>query len=345
VTDTHFSWIPAYEAIADALLERKDNRDEVLDVFKEISGIENRNSVDPFTFFTAFNRSMISFDRKSAIETVMKRFDIEAPLPEDFMGIPSANHELWQYFDTSRQGVEDCWNLFEVALELSSQGHGKLERETLNVFYDLFDKVHQQENITKARLTRTLYWMRPNFYLPFGEKTREYVHAQYGINTPIVMRGVQYMRLLREMIAVCDEPFYEVAAHAYKAADEQSWWPDLLDYDPDMSIHQWMVLLEDKEITSDGVLKALRRICEMGGEATPDELADERGHNRDYYNSLLRTYSRDTARKMGRSDYKGSWWPFVFVGRNAEEPRRGDYIWRLRPEVIDALNAMEDQTA
>lgn len=343
MAEKRFTWIPAYEAIADALLERKDRQDEVLEVFKEISGIEDRSSVDPFTFFTAFNRGMISFDRKSAVEIVMNRLDVSAPLPEDFLGIPSANHELWQYFDASSQGVEDCWNLFESALDLAHQGHGNLERETLDVFYELFDKVHQQENITKARLTRTLYWMRPNFYLPFGEKTREYVHAQYGINTPIVMRGVQYMRLMREMIAVCDEPFYEVAARAYQAADEQSWWPDLRDYDPDMSIHQWMVLLEDDGLTSDDVRKALRRIRDAGGESTPEELADERGHDRDYYNGLLRTYSRDTARKMGRSDYKGSWWPFIFVGRNAEESRRGDYIWRLRPEVIDALDAMDEQ--
>ena len=343
VSDKHFSWIPAYEAIADALLERKNRRDEVLEVFKEVSGVEDRNSVDPFTFFTAFNRGMISYDRKSAIETVMHRFGVDAPLPEDFLGIPSANHELWQYFDTSSQGVEDCWNLFDVALELTRQGHGKLEAETLDVFYELFDKVHQQENITKARLTRTLYWMRPRFYLPFGEKTREYVHAQYGIDTPIVMRGKQYMRLVREMLAVCEEPFYVVAARAYKAADEESWWPELRDYDPDMSIHQWMVLLEDKTLTDEHVLKTLRRIRDAGGDATPDELADERRHDREYYSNMLRNYSRETARKMGRSDFKGSWWPFLFVGRNADESRKGDYIWRLRPEVIDALDALDEQ--
>ena len=33
-----FTWIPAYEAIADALLARKYNRGEVLSVFAEITG-------------------------------------------------------------------------------------------------------------------------------------------------------------------------------------------------------------------------------------------------------------------------------------------------------------------
>lgn len=339
MSENHFTWIPAYEAIADALLLRKYNRGEVLGVFKEISGVEDREMIDPFTFFTAFNRGMISVDRKAIIETVLERFNIDAPLPEDFTGIPSANHELWMYFDNTPEGIDDCWNLFEVSLQLAAQENP--QEDTLNRFYELFDKVHQQENITKARLTRTLYWMRPSFYLPFGEKTREYVHTQYGLNTPIVMRGIQYLRLISEMRAVCEQPFYEVAARAYHASDNESWWPDLRDYDPDMSIHQWMVLLEDEEVTSKVVLRTLYRMRDAGGDATCDELAGERDHNREYYSSMLRTYARDTARKMGRSDFKGSWWPFIFFGKNAGEDRKGDYIWRLRPEVIDALNEIE----
>ncbi len=339
MSEQHFTWIPAYEAIADAVLERKFNRGEVLEVFKEISGIDDCKAVDPFTFFTAFNRGMIAVDRKSVIEIIMHRFNIDVAIPEDFVGIPCANHELWMYFDNTPEGIDDCWSLFEVALTLADEDTP--QEDTLERFYELFDKVHQQENITKARLTRTLYWMRPNFYLPFGEKTREYVHAQFGLNTPIVMRGTQYMRLIREMNAVCEEPFYEVAARAYKAADNDSWWPDLRDYDPDMSIHQWMVLLEDEEVTSKVVLRTLKRMLKAGGEATPDELAGERDHDREYYSNMLRTYARETARKMGRSDYKGSWWPFIFVGRNAGEDRKGDYIWRLRPEVIDALNELK----
>lgn len=37
-----FTWIPAYEAIADALLARKYNRGEVLSVFAEITGDDER---------------------------------------------------------------------------------------------------------------------------------------------------------------------------------------------------------------------------------------------------------------------------------------------------------------
>lgn len=341
MSEEQFTWIPAYEAIADALLARKYNRGEVLDVFAEITGDDERTNIDPFTFFAAFNRALVEVDRKRAIEMVMHRFGVDAPTPRDFVGIPCSNQENWQYFDRDDEAVDDCWHLFEAALKITDDE--QRDEQGIRAFCELFDKVHKQENITKARLTRALYWMRPTCFLPFGGKTREYVHAQYGINTPIMMHGARYMRLINEMNAVCDEPFYEIAARAYKAADNSAWWPDPHDYDPDMSIHQWMTILVDEELTTPEILRTLQFMHENNDEATTVELADRFLHDRDYYSSLLRTYARTVARKMDRGNFKGSWWPIIFIGRNADEERAGDYIWRLRPEVIDALVALEQE--
>lgn len=336
-----FTWIPAYEAIADALYARKYNRGEVLSVFKEITGDDERTNIDPFTFFTAFNRSLVEIDRKNAIQTVMQRFDIEEPMPRDFTGIPCANQEQWQYYDKSDRCIDDDWHLFEAALKLVDDD--ERHDDAYERFCTLFDEVHKQDNVTKARLTRTLYWMRPTKFLPFGEKSREYLHAQYGISTPIMMHGARYLRLIKEVCAVCDEPFYEIAARAYKAADNSAWWPDPHDYDPDMSIHQWITILSDEEHTTPEVRRILEYVHENGDEVTTDELADKFLHDRDYYSSLLRTYARNVARRMDRGNFKGSWWPILFVGRNAEEERVGDYIWRLRPEVIDAIIAIQKE--
>lgn len=342
MSNNNFTWIPAYEAIADALLQRKFNRGEVLALFNEIVAEDERANIDPFTFFTMFNRGIIDIDRKRIIETILNRFGIDAPLPDDFTGIPCANQEIWQYFDDSPEAVDDCWALFETALQLASE-EGR-NQETAERFCELFDKVHAQENITKARLTRSLYWMRPNFYLPFGEKARDYINAQYGVNAPVKMRGARYLRLLTEMDAVCDEPFYKVAAHSYQAADSSSWWPDIRDYDPDMSINQWMVILNDRDLTSEELLRVLYFIRDKGGDTTVNEIADQFLHDREYYSSLLRTYARNVARATERPSYKDSWWPILFTGRNAEKDRIGDYIWRLRPEVIDALNELDGKS-
>lgn len=342
VPDSAFSWIPAYEAIADALLARKYNRGEVLSVFADITGDDERANIDPFTFFTAFNRALVEVDRKSDIETIMQRFGVEAPLPQDFIGIPCSNQEQWQYFDASDEAVDDCWHLFEAALKWAD---GDTSPETYDSFCELFDTVHKQEGVTKARLSRTLYWMRPNSFLPFGEKSREYLHAQYGIVTPVMMRGKRYIRLIKEVSAVCDDPFYVIAARAYKAADNDSWWPDPHDYDPDMSIHQWVSILQDEELTTPETMRILRYVHENGDEITTDELAYKFLHDREYYSTLLRNYARTVARKMERNNFKGSWWPILFLGRNADDARVGDYIWRMRPEVVEALEFIDGEEA
>lgn len=333
-----FTWKESYQAIADALLARKNRRDEVRDVYVELTGKDDRVAIDPFTFFTAFNRGTVAVDRKDMVAKVLEAFGADAPVPQDFEGVPTCNHDMWQYFDNTRESADDCWALLEAALDVAdTEQHDAI---TVRDFCRLFDAVHAQENITKARLTRTLYWMRPDFYLPFGERTRDYMHTRYGLSTPVVMKGAQYLRLLQEVQAVCDRPICEITARAYRAADE-SWWPSPEDFDPDVSIYQWMEILSDEELTSPEVMNALRRMIALGGDATTDELADERVHDRGYYGTLLRTYSRSVARHLGRNDYKGSWWPYIFVGQNAPEGRRGDYVWKLRPEVVDAIAELD----
>ena len=169
MSDNRFSWIPAYKAIADAVIKLEDNPEKLNDLYVDITGADDRAAIDPFTFFTAFNRGMIAVDRRSMVRSIMRTLNVEAPVPTDFIGIPTANHELWQYFDNTEQAARDCWDLAKVAIELADNPN----TETAGRFCELFDKVHLQENVTKARLTRTLYWMRPEAFLPFGEKSRE----------------------------------------------------------------------------------------------------------------------------------------------------------------------------
>ena len=340
MTEKRFTWVESYQKIADALLARKNRRDGIHSLYVKLTDADDRVAIDPFTFFSTFNRNIIEVDRKGMVADVLAEFSIDAPVPRDFIGVPTSSYEAWQYFDNTPQAAEDCWQLFEAALTLADAE--ERDEQMVRDFCEYFDKVHAQENVTKARLTRVLYWMRPEFYLTFGEKTRDYVHSRFGLNTPIVMKGAQYLRILQEIEAVADRPFVEISERAYRAHHED-WWPDLQDFDPDMSIHQWMELLSDEEFTSPEVLNALKKMLAMGGNATCDELADERGKTRDYYATLLRGYARQVGQHLGRSAYKGSWWPYLFFGQNADAFRNGDYIWRLRPEIEEALRALAAQ--
>ena len=339
-----FTWVDTYEKIADELFARRNRRDSLHALYVKLTDADDRVEIDPLTFFSTFNRNIIEVDRKGMIADIIGTLGIDARVPADFRGVPTSSYEDWQHFDNTAESAELCWRLFEAALALADtpdeERQGEGYEHVLREFCECFDAIHAQEHVTKARLTRVLFWMRPGFFLPYGEKTRDYVHSRFGVEAPIQMRGAQYLRMLQELGAVADRPFVEISERAYRAHHED-WWPDIQDFDPDMSIHQWMELLGDGEFTSPEVLAALRKMRKMGGDATCDELADERGRDRDWYATLLRGYARKVGQHLGRSSYKGSWWPYLFVGQNAGAFRNGDYVWKLRDEIDQALEALE----
>ena len=336
VPSSVFSWIETYEAIADALRERKDDQAELLELFSNISGGVERDSIDPFTFFTSFNRGIVIIDRHSMVADICKTLGVDAGLPHDYLGIPTANHELWQYFDSTPEGVEDCWNLFELALD-----YADAQEPAEDLYRELgeaFDKVHAQENITKANLTRALYWVRPKAFLPLGGKTRDFLHDRYGLNLQYSLTGAQYLRVLEEASAVVEEPFYAIAAKAFRSAHADSWWPLERDYNPYLMEEQWELLLADESIVTDDTRLALQRMREYGGEATPEELAAEYGKGADFYRTAMHDFTKAVCARLGQKGYKGSQWPIALVGQAADENRKGDYVWKFRPELAAALN-------
>ncbi len=331
-----YTWIEPYEAIADALLERRDRKDEILDLFKKLSGDETRTNIDPFTFFTCFNRGAVIGDRRMMIYQIFEAFDLDMQMPTDFLGVPTANHELWQYFDTSEEAVEDCWVLFDLALRFADDLHSGLGHE-LGL---AFDKVHKQENINKANLTRALYWVRPKQFLTLGGKTRDYLHGRYGINPPYSLTGIQYLRLIEEAKAVAEEPFYVLAARAFQLAHADSWWPDQHDYDPRISSEEYKAFLTNPDILDDSDRLALERFYRFGDNATFVELSNKYGKTPEFYNSAVKKYAKAVCKRTGQKGYKGSQWAIAFVGQNPEENRKGDYVWKMRPELVNAMKSI-----
>jgi len=328
-----FTWMKTYRAIADELSKRRDDQTEVLELFKDMTGGIERDSVDPFTFFTAFNRGVVIIDRFTMIKKIVDTLEIDIQLPTDFLGIPTANHELWQYFEAEGQGYQDTWDLFDCALKFAEDDSD----ENALAFGEAFDRVHAQENITKANLTRALYWVRPESFLPLGGKTREFLHSRDGLNIQYSLTGIQYLRVLSEASAVVDMPFYEIAAKAFRTAHADSWWPLDSDYNPFLMEEQWIALIGDPDTTSEDAMLALERIYRIGGEATPEELADEYGKDGEFYRTNLQDFSKAVCSRLGQKGYKGSTWPVAFVGQAADEHRRGDYVFKLRPELERAL--------
>ena len=352
-----FSWIASYTAIADTLLASRrgaafDLREVLVAAGALADGADGADGAgdvpaDPFTFFTAFNRGAQAPDRARIVAALLSKLGVDAPAPEDFTGLPTANHELWQYFDASAEGTAQCWDLFELALSVARDAKTAADEveaigeERLKAWGAAFDAVHAQPNINKANLTRALYWVSPQTYLPLGGKTRPFIHDRYGINSPYSMTGLRYLRLLQEVRTVADDlSFPEIAAKAYLAAHADSWWPPQGDFDPCLTAAQLAAVLSDDGVVDDDMRTALRRLRDIGGTATPEELAHEFGKGRDFYSEQLQALAAAVCARFGLKGFKGSMWPVLFTGRPAGEDRRGDYVWKMRAPLAEAARGL-----
>ena len=125
---------------------------------------------------------------------------------------------------------------------------------------------------------------------------------------------------------------------------DSEWFPSKEMYDPEITVEQWAALLEDKSVFTENSLLIMSRLLDCGGAATCKQLSDRYGESISFYNSGSVALARRVAEKTGcpvmDKDSKNSkWWPVLYVGRYAEKAELGNYIWRLREELAEALGS------
>ena len=126
---------------------------------------------------------------------------------------------------------------------------------------------------------------------------------------------------------------------------KSDYWPNLAEYDPEISAEQWLKLLADKTICTVENLQILKAIQQAGGETTCKQLSLKLGGPSTRYNGSMVQLARRVQEKTGcplvqneNNDQK--WWPILFVGRTALQDQLGTYSWKLRDELADALELL-----
>lgn len=122
---------------------------------------------------------------------------------------------------------------------------------------------------------------------------------------------------------------------------EIAWFP--ADYSPNLSVEDWLSLLQDKEVFQEGSLQIMKRFMDYGGEATCTQLAVKYGESKNFYNSGSSALARRVAEKTGcplmeRDTENLRYWPILYLGRSAEKNVDGSYIWKIREELKEALS-------
>ncbi|MCR4645436.1 MAG: AAA family ATPase [Oscillospiraceae bacterium] len=130
---------------------------------------------------------------------------------------------------------------------------------------------------------------------------------------------------------------------------EGGWFPTPEEYDPGLSVEDWRALLADAEVFDENSLTVVQRIYDMGGQATCKELSDQYGEDPGFYNVISSKLAKRVRKKTDCPLIKdeisdnAKWWPILYVGHPAGKDTKGAYVWRLRDELKEALETMEQK--
>lgn len=183
-----FDWIDFYKEFANTLLQYKNNRGiliEKVEKIYELTGIDmptlDRNKqlvdIDPFTIFGLFNKSSMTVDnRNKIIAAVANLFDIKAPIPTSFDGIPLLNNQNATYYyfidERDEDDIDTLWGLYESALMYANDSNSK----NILTLFQYFDLAINKKGNGNSKITMELYWIAPTHFLNLDQRNTWYIY-------------------------------------------------------------------------------------------------------------------------------------------------------------------------
>ena len=124
----------------------------------------------------------------------------------------------------------------------------------------------------------------------------------------------------------------------------KDWYP--IDYDSGLTVADWVALLNDKKVFTKKSLAVMRRIKDSGGQATCKQLSVKYGEVPGFYNGVSIGLAKRVAKKTGcpvpsRDVDDSYWWPVLYIGKRGGKESDGNFIWKLRDELAQALDQVD----
>jgi 5-methylcytosine-specific restriction protein B len=206
-----FEWADFYTELANKILSFKNNRGELLSkifaTFERVNmknylkdGEQDLTDICPFTVMGIFNRGIKMSNRIAILTEFVKIFNIRAPLPESFEGIPGLNNRKAWFFGGKNYDrtthIDKLWELFETGISLADAPSQDAEYR----FAQIFDFVVTQP-CSSWNITCGLFWIRPNRYMTLDTNTRAYLNDKLGMNFNFkkIPTGNRYLEICSEI--------------------------------------------------------------------------------------------------------------------------------------------------
>lgn len=332
-----YTWIPAYEAIATKLLDYEHDQERLYEIAHDVLG-ESFTQMDPLTFFSMFNGKLQREDRRiEAVKKVIEGLGLNVTPALDFWAIPITDARRWRFWGGEPNQLEDNWGVFRAALSLADDPSA----ESRANFIERFDTARSHRNVGDANLTMALYWVRPGAYLPLDGNTRTYIRNRYDIVAPAPVTGENYLQLIELVRSTARLPFTDLS---YAAWELGGWIPAPSEWEPGVDADQWEEILKDSSVADSASLISLKCLAEHPKGATCAELAGEYGRGPSFYSNAVTNLGRRVVERLGiepREVEKGKYWPVACVGNYVAKRRKGTFEWRLRREVLEALERLD----
>ncbi|MEJ6552514.1 MULTISPECIES: AAA family ATPase [Psychrobacter] len=218
-----YTWIPAFKAIADWIVDYEDKQEELVNILAKTGitkGLEDEyieeekkealKEIDPFTFFAAFMKFGVK-NREKLISKLINVIGKDISLPKDFDGVPTAQAlKFWLFpykYIRSDDSIPLLWELFRQAR------NGDIKEQDFNSALKILGT-----GFTK--LTQYLFYINPSQYLPIDAQTEPWLEQQ-GFTLPQESWS-DYQNLLEKLKVKTDMPFWQISYEAwYKNTDKK----------------------------------------------------------------------------------------------------------------------------
>ena len=258
--------------------------------------------------------------------------------PKDYNGLPVTNAQRWRFWGSGQNYIENNWQVFLAAIAYADHPSAEAKAE----FIRTFDIVRAQKNVGDANLTMALYWARPNAFLPLDRNSKQYLRNRYNLTYSSPIAGEAYLDLIEKISAIDKAPFPTISFRAWELG---GWIPAPNEYDPGISSDTWTSILENPQLTTKNALTTLACLLDSKDGATCLELSERYGRSDNFYNSNISSLGERISKTLSipprEFEGAGKYWPIPCVGNYVSKKRHGVFEWRLRPELIEALEAMD----
>ena len=124
------------------------------------------------------------------------------------------------------------------------------------------------------------------------------------------------------------------------------WWPSLEEYNPNLSKEDWTkYILEIEKPEHPCPMQMLRAMMELGGIASCKQLSQKFGGTVSYYVGCTMNLGRRVKKffnlppcMVGEQE---RYFPFPFLGKALDNEEGHQYLYKIRPELLDALNEID----